>query len=155
MATVYTSSSFWDGPWQQSNQQALWIPPEASRIYVENDTIRGWHLGLASKIDDAMLALEPLDVNASPTATGLLRVCKADGTEAAQLITVTAAQMKTGGVFTLNVFAGAGYVVAFSGSYVEFKVTAAVATGQAGIVKFGVSVTGLCGKGEDPTRPTG
>ena len=143
MATIYTSPSFQDGPWQESKSQWLWIPPEASRIYVINDTVRGWHLGLASKICNAVVAIEPLDVNATPTATGLLRLCKADGTEVKQLVTITAAQMKTGGVFFLNVVAGAGYV------------NAAVATGQAGIVKFGVNVTGLCGKGEDPTRPTG
>ena len=155
MATIYTSPSFQDGPWQESKSQWLWIPPEASRIYVINDTVRGWHLGLASKICNAVVAIEPLDVNATPTATGLLRLCKADGTEVKQLVTITAAQMKTGGVFFLNVVAGAGYVNADSGAYIEFIVNAAVATGQAGIVKFGVNVTGLCGKGEDPTRPTG
>lgn len=152
---TYTNPVFYDGPWNEAKPQWLITSVEASREYANGDKIKGWQLALAAKIGAAWVALEPLDVNAAPTATGLLRVCKADGTEVAQLVTVTAAQMKTGGVFHLNVFAGAGYVNVDSGAYVEFTVNAAVATAQAGKVKFGVECTALCPKGEDPTRPTG
>ena len=153
--TIYTNPVFYDGPWNEAKPQWLITAPEASRIYVENDIIKGWQLALAAKVGAAWVAIEPLDVHAAPTALGLLRICTPAGVELAQLVTITAAQMKTGGVFYMNVFAGAGYVNITSGAYVEFKIDDPVATGQAGIVKFGVNVTGLCGKGEDPTRPTG
>ncbi len=154
MAT-YTNKMFYEGAWNEAKPQWLITTEEASREYANGDKIKGWQLALAAKVGWAWVALEPLDVDANPTATGLLRICKADGIEVAQLVTVTAAQMKTGGVFPLNVYAGAGYVNVDSGAYVEFTVNDAVATAQAGKVKFGVLPTALCGPGEDPTRPTG
>lgn len=153
MATVYTNPTFNDGPWQRAYFDFIVTPPEASRIYVINDTVRGHHLGIATKIAAGWIDLEPLDVNATPTATAQVHVT--NGTTTKKIISLTAAQVKAGGIYYMNESEGAGFVCPASGYYLEFKILAAVATGQAGIVQFGIGVTGLCYKGEDPTAPTG
>lgn len=155
MATIYTNPTFNDGPWQRAYFDWIVCPPEASRTYANGDTIRGHHFATATKIAGAWVDLGTgLDSNATPTATAELRVT--DGTTPIQVITITAAQVKAGGIYYMNTSAGAGFVCPLNSKYyVEFAVTAAVATAAAAVVQFGIGVTGLCYKGEDPTAPTG
>lgn len=115
-------------------------PRQAARTYANGDIIRGPYLERDLKICDAIAAGEELDSNASPTATGKLRVT--DGTTTVDVIAVTATQLGTAGwVARLTEQAALGYVIPSRGFWMEFVFDAAFATAASGIITFGLTVS--------------
>lgn len=158
MATTYTNPSFNDGPWQRAFGDWLIMPEEAARTYVVNDVVKGPQVGIAAKLCDAILAIESLDSDASPA--GILKVQLTNGTTTVDVIVLTAAQVKAGGVFRITERAAVGYVTGATSTvappwWLQAKMTTGPATGASGKLKFGGYFTGMNYKGEDPTAPTG
>lgn len=149
----YTEPSAYDGPWYRPYSDRL-ICRTTSRTYANGDKVRLFNVGMGVKFGDGLALNDELDTNAAPTMTGVIRVT--NGTTTKKLISITAATLGTaGGATRVNEIEGLGFVTPALGYWVEFVVTGAVATAGAGILAVDLGVTGLCFKGEDPTRPTG
>jgi len=95
------------------------------------------------KVLNVTLDVDPLDVNASPTLTGTV----GDPSTAGKYTTLTAAQLKSGGVFVNNVAGSTGAVYApassggnAGGTLIQFKATANPATWQNGTMRCAVEL---------------
>jgi hypothetical protein len=104
-----------------------------------NDIVQLIQVPNGYKVLNVTLDCDPLDSNATPTLTGSV----GDAGTAGRYITVTAAQLKAGGVFPNNVAASTGYVYtpASSGgnagsTVLQFKCTANPATWQNGSMRL-------------------
>lgn len=126
----------------------------ASATYANGDIIKGPKIQRDLKICEALVANEELDSNATPTATGKLRLY--DGSTAVNLVSVAAATLGVDdGITRLNVDDAAFYVVPTEGFWLEFVFDAAFATAAAGVIAFGVAVSPIMWGGESPIAPSG
>jgi hypothetical protein len=132
----------------------IMVPRQADRTYADGDIIKGPNLERDLKICDAIVANEELDTNASPTATGKLRVT--DGTTTVNIVAVTAASLGTAGAITrITEEPAVGYVIPTRGFRLEFVFDAAFATAAAGVIVFGVLVSPQMFGAESPLAPAG
>lgn len=149
---VYENSALLTAsPWGRTYSESL-VFTEDSRTYANGDIIKFLTFDLGVKTSMAWVFLEPLDVHASPTATAELQLY--DGTTAKKLKTLTAAEVKAGGLYFADEIEGIGYVTpgpkaGTASWYLRLVFTAAVATAQAGIVKVGWTGNKFCFKGEE------
>lgn len=149
MAT-YVNPSFLAGIWNRDTSDWLVTPAEASRTYASGDIIKGPQIHKQGKCAWGWLDIPTgLDSNASPTMT--IDLVFTDGTTIVKLISLTAAQVKLGGIFTPDESAGLGYVIPGQGWRSEVQVTANAATAVAGTIQWAVSVTALNYSGQDPS----
>lgn len=132
----------------------LMVPRQVARTYANGDIIKGPKIERDLKIVEAIVGNDELDSNASPTATGKLRVT--DGTTTVNVVAVTAATLGVDdGITRLNQFAALGYVIPTRGFWFEFVFDAAFATAASGQICFGLWVCPLMWGGEGPLTPSG
>lgn len=151
MATYENSALLTASPWGRTTTEEL-VFTEASRTYANADIIKCITFDLGVKTNMAWVFLEPLDVHAAPTATAELQLY--DGTTTKKLKTLTAAEIKAGGLYFADEIEGVGFVTtgpkAGSASwYLRLIFTAVFATAQAGIVKIGWRGNKMLFKGEE------
>lgn len=166
MATNYNARSYGANPYFYRgfnelgcSERAVGNAAAITRTYAIGDTVRIVKLGFGDKITTARFSNDQLDSNGSPLLAGVFEVIDPDGTTTT-LITLSTAVLgaAAGSVTALNNPAALGYVVKTrspnSSAYVQFRVTAAPATGAAGSIAAFVGVTTTLYGAEDMTTPT-
>lgn len=168
MATAYNARSFGASPFYAPSgatftlgvsERAVGNAPAVTRTYALGDTVGIVKLGFGEKIVGARFSNDQLDSNGSPLLAGVLELVDPDGATTTLTTLGTAILGAAAGTFTgLTNPAALGYVVKTRSqtgpAYVQFRVTAAPATGVAGSIAAFVEVTSTLFGKEDMTTPT-
>jgi hypothetical protein len=130
-----------------------------TRTYAIGDTVGIVKLGFGDKICRATFSNDQLDSNGSPLLAGVFELVDPDGSTITLCTLGTAILGAAAGSITgMTNPAALGYVVKTrspnSSAYVQFRVTAAPATGVAGSIAAFVGVTTTLYGKEDMTVPT-
>lgn len=149
----------------QFNQSAWYLPTggpgvagqSASRTLANGDIIKFDQIQKDTKIMGLTVGSDRLDTNGTPTMTGVWEIT--DGTTPLTLCTTTTANhgsaTASARVARLDVPSMIGYVVATAGYWLQFRVTAALATAAAGKVYYELALSARMNPGEGPHAPTG
>lgn len=140
MADYYHESYHYPASFPQ--KQTWLLATQETREYANGDIVHAIKLRKGVRVLDAIFSYsDELDEDASPTATGKVRLY--NGATAVNLIAITAAQLGTanGGVLRLTEPAALGHLVEDDGYELQFVVDAAVANPKTAIVKFGALIT--------------
>lgn len=145
MAT-YTSSQVASGQIPINERGASFIVFGSTALttaLANNDIVQLVTVPNGYRVLNVTLDVDPLDVNASPTLTGTV----GDPTTANKYTSLTAANLKAGGVFVNNQAASTGVVYApassggnAGGTLIQFKATASPATWQNGSMRCAVEL---------------
>lgn len=168
MATAYYARSFGASPFYPPagasyqlgvSERAVGNAAAITRTYALGDTVGIVRLAFNEKIVGARFSNDQLDSNGSPLLAGVLEIVDPDGSTIT-LITLTGAILGAAGGSITGITnpAALGYVVKTRSqtgpAYVQFRVTAAPATGVAGSIAAFVEATNTLYGKEDMTVPT-
>jgi len=139
MAT-YKEDSFNRGPWFSQAAGEVLSGITTDRIYADEDIVKLRRLAKGTILINCRTISEELDAHATPTATAVLELV--DGGTTTTLISYTAANFGATEILkeTLT-FASTNLLVSSESAYIQFRVTAAVATGQLCQIKHEFTVS--------------